>query len=198
MIEIRRFQLGEEKGLYALIEPVSKELVGIQIATKDLVEEWINGLEEGVWEIFIAVISKAAEEKEKDQKRLFPRIFKKKSWETTSNIIGFVTLFGDCAEDATLEEGEFEIGVTVANSFQNRGIGSKLVSFVLDRGKELGYNKASLWTRIDNHPMRKVSRKLGFVETSKKIENGFIWVKYSLPLAKWRMQESAKKPAGER
>ena len=123
------------------------------------------------------------EAREEEILSLFPKVFRrKKREELVHGIIGMATLFGDYEWDEELEKGDFEIGVTVEKHFQRRGIGTKLTTHVIERGKELGYRRASFWTRKDNWSMRKIGSQLGFEEKRRKIENGFEWINYLLLL----------------
>ncbi|NHJ86772.1 MAG: GNAT family N-acetyltransferase [Asgard group archaeon] len=187
-LQIRLVTLQDWQGLYDLIEPVDKKMVGMVTETEELVEEWINTITEGIWEVYVAILPQ--EEIKLEQEKLIRKIL---LWmqmkDNPSGIVGLVTLFGDWQDDEDLERGEFDIGITVAKAFQKKGIGRKLLEFIINRGKELNYDTATLWTRIDNAPMIKLAKKLGFVEGSKRIRQGFKWINYKLELKKEEKKE---------
>lgn len=182
MVEIRSIEPDDWQGLYDLIEPVDKELVGMYGSTEDLVEEWINTIVSGVWEVYVAVIPQ--HELEDEPKGIVKSFFfsSKRFKRKKSGIVGVITLFGDWQEDEDLEEGEFDIGITVAEQYQRKGIGKMLMEFIIERGRELNYNKVCLWTREDNAPMKKLARRLGFRQGRKRNKHGFTWIKYFLEI----------------
>ena len=176
-MEIRILQPDDWQGLYHLIEPVDKQLVGMMSETEELVEDWINNIVTGLWEVHVAVLSE--EELEAEENRFIRKILPwKRLRENHGGIIGLVTLFGDWQEDEELEEGDFDIGITVAEDFQRKGIGKKLMQYILKRGKELNYKRAKLCTRIDNIGMKRLALKLGFSEGNKIKKSDFYWVYY--------------------
>ena len=105
-----------------------------------------------------------------------------------NSIIGLVTLYGDWQEDDDIKKGEFDIGITVAEKYQKQGIGKELLSFIIKRGKELGYEKATLWTRSDNQPMINLALKSGFEQGRKRTRNGFEWIHFF-----YKIKEKEKK-----
>jgi ribosomal protein S18 acetylase RimI-like enzyme len=165
MVTIRLIQQTDWKALHALIEPVDKQLVGMNTKTEELVEDWINTLDMGVWEVYVA-ISKS------DKKR------------KQVPLLGVVTLYGDWEFEEDIEQGEFDIGITVSEKYQRRGIGKRLLDFIINRGKELNYVKATLWTRVDNTPMIKLAQKLGFHPSKTRFRHGFNWQQYILEIKK--------------
>lgn len=177
MIQIRLLEASDRQGLFDLIDPVDKNLVGMYSETKELVDDWINTIEEGMWEVFVAIIS--PEEYKIEQKRLIRKFFPwKRIKDNPSGIIGLVTLYADWQEDEDLEQGEFDIGITVAEAFQRKGIGKELLDYIIKRGELLGYNKATLWTRIDNYPMIKLAKKYGFEKGRNRMRHRYEWVQY--------------------
>ncbi len=177
MIQIRLLQPSDRKDLFNLVDKVDKDLVGMDTETDELVEDWINNIITGVWEIYVAIISQEEALENKNRRR------KLLSWKRKKNdIIGIVTLYGDWKEDEDIQKGEFDIGITVAEQFQNKGVGKELLSFIVKRGLELKYEKASLWTRVDNLPMIKLALKAGFTQRRKRTRNGYEWINYSLEL----------------
>ncbi|NHJ32405.1 MAG: GNAT family N-acetyltransferase [Asgard group archaeon] len=177
MIQIRILQPNDRQGLIDLIDPVDKNLVGMYSDTEELVDDWINTIDEGIWEVFVAIVS--PNEFKKEQKRLSRRFLPWRRLKVNpSGIIGLVTLYADWREDDDLEQGEFDIGITVAESFQRKGIGKKLLTYIIRRGELLGFNKATLWTRVDNFPMIKLAKKFGFVKGRKRMRQGFEWIQY--------------------
>ena len=48
-MEIRILHPDDWQGLYHLIEPVDKQLVGMMSETEELVEDWINKIVAGLW-----------------------------------------------------------------------------------------------------------------------------------------------------
>ena len=53
MVFIRPIQPTDWQGLYDLVNQVDKNLVGMYSSTKELVEDWVNTTEEGIWEVYI-------------------------------------------------------------------------------------------------------------------------------------------------
>jgi len=178
MIQIRLLQSSDRQGLIDLINPIDKNLVGMYSETEELVDDWIDTIDEGLWEVFVAIISQ--EEFKKEQKRFVRKLLPwKKLKDNTSGVIGLVTLYADWQEDDDLEEGEFDIGITVAKAFQKKGIGKELLAYIIRRGELLGYSKATLWTREDNDPMIKLANKFGFKKERTRMRHGYKWVQYS-------------------
>ena len=119
MSEIRLLQESDKQGLFDLVEQVNKELVGMYSKTRDLVDDWITTVELGIWEVYVAILP--LEEIKKEQEKLTRKFFvRKKIPMNESGIVGLVTLYGDWKEDEDLEEGEFDIGITVSEAFQKR------------------------------------------------------------------------------
>ncbi len=177
MIQIRLLHANDRQGLFNLIEPVDKNLVGMHSETKELVDDWINTIEEGLWEVFVAILP--PNEYRNEQKRIIRKLFPwKKLKDNPSGIVGLVTLYADWQEDEDLEQGEFDIGITVAEPFQRKGIGKELLSYIIKRGELLGYNKATLWTRIDNYPMIKLAKNFGFKKGKIRTRHGYEWIQY--------------------
>lgn len=176
-MEIRLLHPDDWQGLYDLIEPIDKQLVGMMSDTEELVEDWVNNLVMGLWEVYVAVLSK--EEMEVEERRFIRKVLPwKRLREFPNGVVGLVTLFGDWQEDEDLEEGDFDIGITVADEFQRKGIGKELMKYILKRGNELKFKQARLCTRIDNFGMKKLALKLGFTERKKTRKNGYFWVYY--------------------
>ena len=181
MVEIRLLEKKDWQGLYDLVETVDKELVGMYSETEELVEDWVNTIMKGLWEVYVAILPQ--EEIQKEQKRFVRKIFPWKYLEDNpSGIVGLVTLYGDYEEDEEIEKGEFDIGISVAEPFQRRGIGREMMEFVIKRGRELNYEKATLWTRVDNQPMIVLAERFGFEKGRGKLRGGYRWIKYSLKL----------------
>ena len=177
MIQIRLLQPSDRQGLFDLIDPVDKNLVGMHSETKELVDDWINTIDEGSWEVFVVILP--PNEYKNEQKRIIRKLFPwKKLKDNPSGIVGLVTLYADWQEDEDLEQGEFDIGITVSEPFQRKGIGKELLSYILKRGELLGYNKATLWTRIDNYPMIKLAKNFGFKKGRNRTRHGYEWIKY--------------------
>ncbi len=174
-MEVRLLHPDDWQGLYDLIDPIDKQLVGMISDTEELVEDWINNLVMGSWEVYVAVLSK--EEMKEEERRFIRKVLPwKRLRENPSGIIGLVTLFGDWQEDEDLEEGDFDIGITVAEDFQRKGVGKDLMEYILKRGSELKFKRAKLCTRIDNFGMKKLALRLGFNEGEKAKKNGYFWV----------------------
>ncbi len=177
MIQIRLLQPSDRKGLFDLIDPIDKNLVGMHSETKELVDDWINTIDEGSWEVFVVILP--PNEYKNEQKRIIRKLFPwKKLKDNPSGIVGLVTLYADWQEDEDLEQGEFDIGITVAEPFQRKGIGKELLSYIIKRGELLGYNKATLWTRIDNYPMIKLAKNFGFKKGKIRTRHGYEWIQY--------------------
>ncbi len=182
-MEIRLIQSDDWQGLYDLIEPIDKQLVGMMSDTEELVEDWVNNIVMGLWEVYVAVLSK--EEIEEEGRRFIRKVLPwKRLRDNPSGIVGLVTLFGDWQEEEDLVEGDFDIGITVAEGFQRKGIGKELMKYILKRGHELKFKRARLCTRIDNFGMKKLAQKLGFEDGEKTKKNGYFWVYYSKDLEK--------------
>ncbi|MBD3191412.1 MAG: GNAT family N-acetyltransferase [Candidatus Heimdallarchaeota archaeon] len=177
MIQIQPFQPDYKEKLYQLIKSADRALVGLSGEPKELLEEWTLKLEKGVWEMYVATFSKEKKEKKIEGPRA--HLPEESNQGKEKQIIGLVTFFGDYEWDKELEEKEFEIGITVAKDFQRQGIGTKLINHVIERGKELGFEKASFWTREDNIPMQKIAERLDFQRIKQKEENNYTWIKYS-------------------
>lgn len=184
MIQIRLLQPSDRKDLFNLVDKVDKDLVGMYTETDELVEDWINNIITGVWEIYVAIISREETLENKNRRRkLLP-------WNRKKNdIVGIVTLYGDWKEDVDIQKGEFDVGITVAEQFQKKGVGKELLSFIVKRGLELKYEKASLWTRADNLPMIKLALKSGFTQGSKRTRYGYKWINYYLELIKKKKEK---------
>lgn len=183
MISIRLLEKDDWIGLYNLIKPVNRELVGMISDPEELVEDWINNIEEGIWEVYLAILPQ--NEIQKEEKRIHRKIFPWKHLkENPKGIVGLVTLYGDWKEDDDLNEGEFDIGISVADSYQKRGIGKELMKYILDRGEELGFKRATLLTRTDNKSMKILAQKVGFIPSKKRKRNGHNWQKFIFDLEK--------------
>ncbi len=178
MLQIRLLQSDDRQGLFDLIDPVDKNLVGMYSGTNELVDDWIHTIDEGIWEVFVAIISQ--EEFKKEQNRLVRKLFPwKRLKDNPSGIIGLVTLYADWQDDEYLEQGEFDIGITVAKAFQRKGIGKELLTYIVKRGELLGYTTATLWTREDNEPMIKLAIRFGFKKGKTRIRYGYQWIQYT-------------------
>ncbi|NPE10026.1 MAG: GNAT family N-acetyltransferase, partial [Asgard group archaeon] len=149
-------------------------------------------IDEGLWEVFVVILPQ--NEYKNEQKRIIRKLFPwKRLKDNPSGIVGLVTLYADWQEDEELEQGEFDIGITVAEPFQRKGIGKELLSYIIKRGELLGYNKATLWTRIDNYPMIKLAKNFGFKKGKNRTRQGFEWVQYYQELKKIK-KERKKTP----
>ena len=56
MVFIRQIQSTDWQGLYDLINHVDKTLVGMYTSTKEIVEDWINTIDVGIWEVYVAIL----------------------------------------------------------------------------------------------------------------------------------------------
>ncbi|HUT80048.1 MAG TPA: GNAT family N-acetyltransferase [Candidatus Bathyarchaeia archaeon] len=178
MIQIRLLEASDWQGLFNLVKEVDKDLVGMHSSTEELVDDWIHTIEMGVWEIYVAILPQEEIKKELNDKN--KRVVRwKRLPNIPSGIVGVVTLYGD-SSDEDIEQGEFDIGITVAESFQRKGIGKELLLFVIERGKEIGYERVTLWTRVDNIPMIKLAEKIGFRKGKSRIRDGYSWNQYIL------------------
>ncbi len=52
--------------------------------------------------------------------------------------------------------------LVVKQEYRKRGIGRKLVEFITDKAKELGYSEAAIGVDTDNHPALRLYEKSGF------------------------------------
>jgi ribosomal protein S18 acetylase RimI-like enzyme len=189
MISIRPIKRSDKEDLYQLIQSVDKTLVGMYTSSQFLVEEWIHNLTNGLWEIYVAIDKGETNSVQPEEhKNFFQKIkatFNKfLGLDVNNKLVGVVTLYANHLEDDELEKGEFDIGITVAEEYQRQGIGSRLMKHLLERGKELDLEKASLWTRKDNTAMKKLAQKIGFTKCADKKKNGYQWEKYVLKLQK--------------
>lgn len=57
---------------------------------------------------------------------------------------------------------EAEVAALVADSFQGHGIGSALVSRMMEFGRKLGLNRLVAFVLFENRPMQKVLERVGF------------------------------------
>jgi RimJ/RimL family protein N-acetyltransferase len=188
LIDIRPITTDDWYALYELIDQVDKDLVGRYSETEELVEDWINSIEERLWEVYVAILpqQEITKERNKLSRILFPwRRFKP----IPSGIVGVITLYADFQREEDINEGEFDIGITVAEPFQRRGIGRQLIDFLLERGKKLELEKATLWTRVDNEAMIKLARKIGFVRSDTKYRYGYYWIQFIYPLSQENKKE---------
>ncbi len=188
MVEIRLLSKTDWQGLYDIISEVDKELVGMFSETEELVEDWINSIEPGVWEVYVATLPQHEIERELNRLKWKLRFWHRYK-RNPNNIVGLVTLYGDWEEDEEIQKGEFDIGITVAKPFQKKGIGKELLHFVCNRGEKLGYLRATLWTRIDNHPMIKLAKKVGFKEGKTRTRFGYQWIQFTKELRKKEEKE---------
>ncbi|MEA2070457.1 MAG: GNAT family N-acetyltransferase, partial [Asgard group archaeon] len=101
--------------------------------------------------------------------------------------------YADWEEDPELKENEFDIGITVANNYQRKGLGTELMKYIIKRGKHLGLEKACLWTRQDNKGMKKLAHKLRFLENGEKQKNGFKWIRFVKELSQNKKEKNEKK-----
>jgi acetyltransferase len=60
------------------------------------------------------------------------------------------------------DPGEAEFSVLVSDRFQRRGLGTLLVSRLLDIGREEGLRRITAEILLDNRPMQRISDRLGF------------------------------------
>ena len=58
-------------------------------------------------------------------------------------------------------EPEAELSLVVTDSYQGRGVGSVLVSQLVDFARKLRLRSLSAWVLIENFPMRKIFEKAG-------------------------------------
>lgn len=79
----------------------------------------------------------------------------------TDGFIGFVTFFR-----LSFYKGQI-LFVSVNNAFKGKGYGQKLTQYALDKMKEMGMVKATLFTRLDNTRARKLYERIGFKESSR-------------------------------
>ncbi|MBN1328946.1 MAG: GNAT family N-acetyltransferase [Candidatus Heimdallarchaeota archaeon] len=187
MIQIRLLEASDWQGLFNLVKDVDKDLVGMHNSTEELVDDWIHTIEIGVWEIYVAILPR--DEIDKELKHWNKRtICWKRIPNNLSGIVGVITLYGDSSDEDILE-GEFDIGITVAKPFQRKGIGRELIQFIMERGKNIGYKRATLWTREDNLPMIKLATKLGFDKRKSKEKDGYSWNQYILELEEKKSEE---------
>ncbi|NHJ47801.1 MAG: GNAT family N-acetyltransferase [Asgard group archaeon] len=184
MVSIRLIQPTDWQGLYNLIDSVDKSMVGMYSSTEELVEDWINTIDMGIWEVHVAVLP--PDERKKPKRKIFPRLRLKTN---TSGIIGVITLYADWEYEEDIEKGEFDIGITVAKQYQQKGIGKRLLNFIIDRGKELKLEKATLWTRVDNIPMIKLAQRMGFQQGKSRTKHGFDWIQFVLELNKEKEED---------
>ena len=80
-------------------------------------------------------------------------------------LIGFVTFF-----KLSFYKGQI-LFVSVDEAFRGKRYGQKLAQFVLDKMKEMGMVKATLFVRLDNKPARKLYERMGFKESSRRVED---------------------------
>jgi RimJ/RimL family protein N-acetyltransferase len=183
MVFIRPIQSTDWQGLYDLINQVDKTLVGMYASTKELVEDWISTIEDGIWEVHVAILPLVEVQKIRKQfrRKLLPWKRPKRS---KSRIVGVVTLYGDWKTEEDIEEGDFDIGITVEEPFQRKGIGKELLLFIIERGLQYNYKRATLWTREDNLPMIKLAKKSDFKVDGNRKRHGFNWIQYVMELKK--------------
>lgn len=187
MIQIRLLEKKDWQGLFDIVDSVDKTLVGMNSDTVELVDDWLNTIEIGIWEVYVAVLPQ--EEILREENRLIRKILPWKQLKhNSSGIIGLVTLYGDSQEE-DIQEGEFDIGITIADAYQRRGIGRELLEFIIERGTTLEYEKATLWTRQDNQPMKILATKLGFVEGNMRSRLGYLWNQYVKIIKENRKEE---------
>ena len=77
--------------------------------------------------------------------------------EWDSAIIGL----GEYATDAAM--GACEIALVVADRWQRRGVGARLLAHLLDSAARTGVREAKLTTLIDNRAMRRLASRFDFV-----------------------------------
>jgi acetyltransferase len=58
--------------------------------------------------------------------------------------------------------GEAEFSVLVSDRFQRRGVGTLLLSRLLEVGRAESLRRVTAEILFDNHPMQRISKKLGF------------------------------------
>lgn len=183
MVFIRLVQSTDWQGLYNLIDQVDKTLVGMCASTKELVEDWINTIDDGIWEVYVAILP--LEEVQKVRKQFRRKLLPwKRPKRNTSRIVGVVTLYGDWKTEEDINEGDFDIGITIEEPFQRKGIGKELLLFIIDRGQQYNYKRATLWTRDDNLPMIKLAEKCSLKEDGKRKRYGYNWIQYVMELKK--------------
>lgn len=76
----------------------------------------------------------------------------------TDKLIGFFTFF-----KLSFYKGQI-LFVSVDEVFRGKRYGQKMTQFMLDKMKEMGIVKATLFTRLDNKPARKLYERMGFWE----------------------------------
>ena len=189
MVFIRPIQSTDWQGLYEIINQVDKTLVGMYASTRELVEDWINTIEDGIWEVHVAILPSMEVQKTRKQfrKKLLPW---KRPKRNRSRIVGVVTLYGDWKTEEDIEEGDFDIGITVEEPFQRKGIGKELLCFIINRGLQYNYKRATLWTREDNLPMIKLAKKSGFKVDGKRKRHGYNWIQYVMELKKEKEEKN--------
>ena len=62
--------------------------------------------------------------------------------------------------------------VAVKPDYQGKGTAKKLIKFIEDNGKKLGYNKVSLIVHIDKEKAYSIYKKIGYEEDSKIVVYG--------------------------
>jgi GNAT superfamily N-acetyltransferase len=99
---------------------------------------------------------------------------------SASDALAFVALGPEVvgmalAEPGRIDDGEGELDPTLLHismvfvhpSAQGAGVGSSLVSHVLDAARSLGYRRAAVWTYRDNTPARRLYEGVGMATTGK-------------------------------
>ena len=62
--------------------------------------------------------------------------------------------------------------MAVKPDYQGKGTAKKLIKFIEDNGKKLGYNKVSLIVHIDKEKAYSIYKKIGYEEDSKIVVYG--------------------------
>jgi len=77
--------------------------------------------------------------------------------------------------------GKYEIptlGCVIWDEYRGRGDGERLLEELIEKTRQLQYQKIRLKVSSDNKTAYRLYRKTGFIEIG-KIENGQIWMEYS-------------------
>ncbi len=104
-----------------------------------------------------------------------------------SDVVGYAGLWFD-GEDAQV------MTIGVAAEHQGRGVGHLLMSWLLDRARELGARSVLLEVRVDNEPALALYERFGFVRTGRRRgyyqpENADAWT--------MRVELTADAPTGD-
>ncbi len=84
-------------------------------------------------------------------------------------LIGFFTFF-----KVSFYKGQI-LFVSVDEAFRGKRYGQKMTQVMLDKMKEMGMVKATLFTRLDNKPARRLYERMGFKESSRAGDVGLYY-----------------------